>query len=169
MQCLLCSARGGEVAILAIRGKGVLEEKGAECCQRSLESWGYNDGNRVVTEFWMEGEGRKRLRGEVRIPSPVHRPTPPHLPGSRPPHFNYMPAVTPTGTQHGSPVTLYSPLGTARRRPLLAEGVALSEEASQPRLAAVEGFVEVYVLHRVLYPQVHVNGCKKKSVLALRL
>jgi hypothetical protein len=80
MQCLLCSARGGEVAILAIRGKGVLEEKGAECCQRSLESWGYNDGNRVVTEFWMEGEGRKRLRGEVRIPSPVHRPTPPHPP-----------------------------------------------------------------------------------------
>ena len=28
---------------------------------------------------------------------------------------------------------------------------------------AVEGGLECYVLHRVLYPQVHVNGVKKKQ------
>jgi hypothetical protein len=55
-------------------------------------------------------------------------------------------------------VTHYSPLGTARRRPPLAEGVAFTEAVSQIPKAVVEGYVEDNVLHRALYPQVHVNG-----------
>jgi hypothetical protein len=34
---------------------------------------------------------------------------------------------------------------------------------SYTREEVVEGFVKVFVLHRVLYPQVHANGFKKKN------
>ena len=37
------------------------------------------------------------------------------------------------------------------------------EEDSQTSRAVVDEDVQVYVLHRVKYPQVHVNGFKKKK------
>jgi hypothetical protein len=45
----------------------------------------------------------------------------------------------------------------------MAEGDAFAEENSHIRQEVVEGVVEAYVLHRVLYPQVHENGFKKKK------
>jgi hypothetical protein len=45
----------------------------------------------------------------------------------------------------------------------MAEGDAFAEENSHLRQEVVEGVVEAYVLHRVLYPQVHENGFKKKK------
>ena len=50
----------------------------------------------------------------------------------------------------------------------LAEGVAIAE-ANTHREAVVDGATNVYVLHRVLYPQVHVNGIKKKRELRAML
>ena len=44
-----------------------------------------------------------------------------------------------------------------------AEGVAFSGENSNIGAAVVDGIVQADVLHRVLYPQVHVNGFKKKK------
>jgi hypothetical protein len=44
---------------------------------------------------------------------------------------------------------------------LTAEGVALTEEESHPKEPEVEGNAKEYVLHRVLYLQVHENGFKK--------
>jgi hypothetical protein len=44
-----------------------------------------------------------------------------------------------------------------------AKGVALSEKDSEMREAVVEEATYVYMLHRVLYPQVHNNGSKKKN------
>ena len=70
-------------------------------------------------------------------------------------------AATPAN-QHGS--LKRSPLGTARRRPTQAEVVALPEVVLLKGEAAFDGkVVTVYVLHRVLHPQVHVNGIKKKK------
>jgi hypothetical protein len=43
------------------------------------------------------------------------------------------------------------------------EGVTLTEENSHPREAVVDGTILEHVLHRVMYPQVHVNGAKKKK------
>ena len=48
-----------------------------------------------------------------------------------------------------------------------AKGVAFSEEISIIGAAVVVGIVQADVLHRVLYPQVHVNGIKKKKKKAL--
>jgi hypothetical protein len=45
----------------------------------------------------------------------------------------------------------------------MAKGVALPEMDQKPRKAVVDGIVNVYMLHRVLYPQVHDNGIKKKK------
>ena len=55
-------------------------------------------------------------------------------------------------------------LGTAQHQPLQAKGVDFSEEDSHIWKAVVEGSMKVYMLHRVLYPQVHTNGffLKKK-------
>jgi hypothetical protein len=85
---------------------------------------------------------------------------PPHTPTSCPrPRTSYVYRQRPPSAG----VPPYSTLGTARRRPSLAEGDAFPEEISQKREAVVEGYLLVYVLHRVLYPQVHVNGVKKKK------
>jgi hypothetical protein len=46
---------------------------------------------------------------------------------------------------------------------ILAEGVALPEAESHMRKAVVVRLVSVYVLHRMMYPQMHVNGVKKKK------
>lgn len=46
---------------------------------------------------------------------------------------------------------------------LSAEGVAITEEDSNTRIPVVDEKANVYVLHRVLYPQVHENGFKKKK------
>jgi hypothetical protein len=43
-------------------------------------------------------------------------------------------------------------------------GDAISEKDST-RESAVDGIANVYVLHRVLYPQVHDNGERKKYVV----
>jgi hypothetical protein len=83
-----------------------------------------------------------------------HAPSlPPH------PHFPTVP-----------PIPLYShtgPQNTQRLAPhdvgLMAKGVALPEMDQKPRKAVVDGIVNVYMLHRVLYPQVHDNGIKKKK------
>jgi hypothetical protein len=40
---------------------------------------------------------------------------------------------------------------------------ALTEENSPLRESVVEGTTHVYVIHRVLHPQVHDNGFKKKK------
>ena len=40
---------------------------------------------------------------------------------------------------------------------------AIPEDIRNSRAAVVEGNVQADVLHRVLYPQVHVNGIKKKK------
>ena len=44
-----------------------------------------------------------------------------------------------------------------------AEGDALMEEDSHKRTAVAESGLYCNVLHRVLYPQVHGNGLKKKK------
>jgi hypothetical protein len=46
---------------------------------------------------------------------------------------------------------------------LTTKGVALSEKDSTTREPVVDGIVKVYVLPRVLYLQVHVNGNLKKK------
>ena len=46
---------------------------------------------------------------------------------------------------------------------LEAEGVAFAEETLHQRAAVVDGIMYAYVLHRVLYPQVHENGVKIKK------
>jgi hypothetical protein len=45
----------------------------------------------------------------------------------------------------------------------MAKGDAFAGENSHIRQEVVEGIVEAYMLHRVLYPQVHKNGFKKKK------
>ena len=45
----------------------------------------------------------------------------------------------------------------------LAKGDAIPEDTRNSRAAVVEGNVQADMLHRVLYPQVHVNGIKKKK------
>ena len=40
----------------------------------------------------------------------------------------------------------------------------LKRRRTQWKFSVVEGGLEGYVLHRVLYPQVHVNGVKKKGL-----
>jgi hypothetical protein len=69
-------------------------------------------------------------------------------------------AVTPS---HSTQVTLYLPLGTAQCQPLLAEGVAFLEETSHLREAVADRLALIVMLHGVTYPQVHVNGLKKKK------
>jgi hypothetical protein len=48
----------------------------------------------------------------------------------------------------------------------MAKGDAFTEEDSHMWQAVVERAVLVYVLHKVLYPQVHENGVKKKKTQA---
>jgi hypothetical protein len=50
---------------------------------------------------------------------------------------------------------------------LSAERVAFLED-SNTRASVVDGSINVYVLHRVLHPQVHDNGFKKKRRDELR-
>jgi hypothetical protein len=105
----------------------------------------------------MEGEGRDGGR----IPTAhnphltTHSPPPPplspiHAIRPRPPRAQTHRAAT------------YSTLGTHDVGPL-AEGVALQGGGFKRREAVVEGLAKANMLHRVLYPQVHENGVKKKK------
>ena len=84
-----------------------------------------------------------------------------------------LPPQTPNGTNpqlrsHDPGLTYLLYTALTRRLALhdighLAKGDAIPDDTRNSRAAVVEGNVQVDVLHRVLYPQVHVNGIKKKK------
>jgi hypothetical protein len=84
--------------------------------------------------------------------SPPSSQTPPQT------HYAAQPQshLTPTGTKNTRCLALHDVGRTAK-------GDAFAEEDSHKRKAVVDGIVTENVLHRVLYPQVHVNGVKKKK------
>jgi hypothetical protein len=82
---------------------------------------------------------------------PPHSPPHPHFPTAPP-----IPLYSHTGLQNTQCLAPHD-VG------LMAKGVALPEMDQKPRKAVVDGIVNVYMLHRVLYPQVHDNGIKKKK------
>ena len=75
--------------------------------------------------------------------------------------------LTPPTTQpdRDPPITTGSHLLNAWHRTTSAPRPRemLKRRRTQWKSSVVEGGVEGYVLHRVLYPQVHVNGVKKKK------
>jgi hypothetical protein len=116
----------------------------------------------------VRGEGSNRKDGR-RTVHPMHWPqdarscTAHHhitTPFPDPPQTHYAAQpqshLTPTGTKNTRHLALHDVGRTA-------EGDAFAEEDSHKRKAVVDGIVTENVLHRVLYPQVHVNGVKKKK------
>jgi hypothetical protein len=94
--------------------------------------------------------------------TPLKTCNPQHSPLSSPPSPSHgKPPLCPP--DNDPPTTPGHYLLNAHDVGLMAEGDAFAEENSHIRQEVVEGVVEAYVLHRVLYPQVHENGFKKKK------
>jgi hypothetical protein len=105
---------------------------------------------------------RTETDGGEEMPPPFHTQAPPP-----PPHpIICAPFPVPSTLQHTRATQPHPPFahhpGPQFTRHLAphdtGRGAALTEKDSPPREPVIEGNVYVYVLHRVLYPQVHENG-----------
>ena len=107
------------------------------------------------------GDGRSDTRGLTPTPRQVHRaqqPPPPPIPNSILTHlFPDRDPLRATATV----CYLLNAWHSTTSAP--AEGDAFMEEDSHKRTAVAESSLYCNVLHRVLYPQVHGNGLKKKK------